>query len=167
MFISDESCMVGLPGFPGPCRTAWRMIERDTEDFWYHVRFRICEGARPRFKKMMPSDPSMLTHLLSQQSPEHKIEVVQIVTPPCMNGSPLERMEKLISAIVGYDRSGECVLLHKVDSGAIYSSSPGVIDACLLRNIRTIYDAMTAAGKHFHCTNYQTPNRSATTTAAG
>ena len=167
MFISDEICLVGLPGFPGPGRSAWRMVERDSEDFWYHVRFRICEGAGARFKKLMPSDPSMLTHLLSQRSPEHKIEVVQIVTPPCMNGSPLERMEKLISAIVGYDRSGECVLLHKVDSGAVYSSSPGVIDAGLLRNIRTIYDAMTAAGKHFHCTNYQTPNRSATTTAAG
>jgi hypothetical protein len=76
-------------------------------------------------------------------------------------------MEKLISVIVGYDRNGECVLLHKVDSGAIYSSSPGVSDAGLLSNMRTIYDAMTAAGKHFHCANSQTPNRSATTTAAG
>ncbi|WP_181381730.1 hypothetical protein [Pseudomonas prosekii] len=76
-------------------------------------------------------------------------------------------MEKLISVIVGYDRKGECVLLHKVDSGAIYSSSPGEIDVGLLRNIRTIYDAMTAAGKHFHSTNYQTPSRSATTMAAG
>ena len=167
MFISDETCLVGLPGFPGPGRTAWRMIERDSEDFWYHVRFRICEGAGARFKKLMPSDPSMLTHLLSQRSPEHKIEVVQVVTSPCMNGSPLERMEKLISAIVGYDRTGECVLLHKVDSGAVYSSSPGEIDAGLLRNTRTIYDAMTAAGKHFHYTSCQTPNRSATTTAAG
>lgn len=157
MFISDEACMVGLPGFPGPGRTAWRMIERDPEDFWYHVRFRICEGARARFKKLMPSDPSMLTHLLSQRSPEHKIEVVQVVTPPCMNGSSLERMEKLISAIVGYDGNGECVLLHKVDSGAIYSSSPDVTDAGLLSNIRMIYDATTAAGKHFHSTNYQTP----------
>jgi hypothetical protein len=76
-------------------------------------------------------------------------------------------MEKLISAIVGYDRNGECVLLHKVDSGAIYSSSPRVTDAGLLTNIRIIYDALTAAGKHFHCTNCQTPNRSAFTTAAG
>jgi len=167
MFISDEICLVGLPGFPGPGRSAWRMVERDSEDFWYHVRFRICEGAGARFKKLMPSDPSMLTHLLSQRSPEHKIEVVQVVTSPCMNGSPLERMEKLISVIVGYDRNGECVLLHKVDSGAIYSSSPSVTDAGLLSNTRMIYDALTAAGKHFHCTDCQTPNRSATTTAAG
>ena len=167
MFISDESCMVGLPGFPGPGRTAWRMVERNAEDFWYHVRFRICEGAEVRFKKMMPTDPSMLAHLISQRSREHTIEAVQIVTPPCMNGSSLERMEKLISVIVGYDRKGECVLLHKVESGAVYSSSPGEIDAGLLRNTRTIYDAMTAAGKHFHFTSCQTPNRSATTTAAG
>jgi hypothetical protein len=76
-------------------------------------------------------------------------------------------MEKLISVIVGYDSNGECVLLHKVDSGAIYSSSPGVTDAGLLSNIRMIYDAMTAAGKHFHCTNCEIPNGSATTTAAG
>ena len=157
MFISDESCLVGLPGFPGPGRTAWRMVERDSEDLWYHVRFRICEGARARFKKLMPSDPSMLAHLLSQRSPEHIIEAVQVVTPPRMNGSSLERMEKLISAIVGYDKNGECVLLHKVDSGAIYSSSPGVTDAGLLSDIRRIYDATTAAGKHFHSTNYQTP----------
>ena len=167
MFISDESCMVGLPGFPGPGRTAWRMVERDSEDFWYHVRFRICEGAEVRFKKMMPTDLSMLAHLISQRSREHTIEAVQVVTSACINGSSLERMEKLISVIVGYDRKGGCVLLHKVDSGAIYSSSPGESDAGLLRNIRTIYDAMTAAGKHFHCTNCQTPNRSATTTAAG
>ena len=157
MFISDESCMVDLPGFPGLGRTAWRMVERDSEDFWYHVRFRICEGARARFKKLMPSDPSMLTLLLSQRSPEHKIEAVQVVTSPCMNGSSLERMEKLVSAIIGYDRNGECVLLHKVDSGEIYSSSPGVTDAGLLRNIRMIYDATTAAGKHFHSTNNQPP----------
>lgn len=167
MFISDETCLVGLAGFPGPGRTAWRMVERHSEDFWYHVRFRICEGARARFKKLMPSDPSMLKHLLSQRSPEHKIEVVQVVTPPCMNGSSLERMEKLISAIVGYDGNGEGVLLHKVDSGAIYSSSPGASDAGLLTNIRTIYDAMTAAGKHFHCANCEIPNLSAATTAAG
>jgi len=76
-------------------------------------------------------------------------------------------MEKLISVIVGYDRNGECVLLHKVDSGAIYSSSPSVTDAGLLSNTRMIYDALTAAGKHFHCTDCQTPNRSATSTAAG
>ncbi|MEE4634111.1 hypothetical protein ACW9H6_28235 [Pseudomonas sp. SDO528_S397] len=76
-------------------------------------------------------------------------------------------MEKLISAIVGYDRNGECVLLHIVDSGAIYSSSPEVSDAGLLSNIRTIYDAMTAAGKHFHCTSNQIPNRSSAATAAG
>ncbi len=156
MFISDESCMVGLPGFPGLGRTAWRMIERNSEGLWYHVRFRISEGARSRFRKLMPTDPSMLAHLLSQRGPEHTIEAVQVVTSPCMNGSSLERMEKLISAIVGYDKDGECVLLHKVDSGAIYSSSPGVTDAGLLSNIRMIYDATTAAGKHFHCTNYQT-----------
>lgn len=76
MFISDESCMVGLPGFPGPGRTAWRMIERDSEDLWYHVRFRIFDGARTRPKKLMPTDPSMLAHLLSQRSPEHTIEAV-------------------------------------------------------------------------------------------
>lgn len=104
MFISDDSCLVGLPGFPGLGRTAWRMVERDSEDFWYHVRFRICEGARARFKKLMPTDPSMLAYLISQRSREQTIEVVQVVTPPCINGSPLERMEKLISAIVGYDR---------------------------------------------------------------
>ena len=157
MFISDRPCMVGLPGFLGPGRTAWRMIERDSEDIWYHVRFRILDGANARPKKLMPTDPSMLKHLLSQRSSEHRIEVVQIVTPPCMNGSSLERMEKLISAIVGYDGNGECVLLHKVDSGAIYSSSPGMTDAGLLSNIRMIYDATTAAGKHFHCVNFQTP----------
>ncbi|MNG32445.1 hypothetical protein D3C81_2334890 [compost metagenome] len=50
-------------------------------------------------------------------------------------------MEKLISLIAGYDQNGECVLLHKVDSGAIYSSSPdGLTDAALLSNTRTIYE---------------------------
>lgn len=146
MFISDESCLVGLPGFPGPGRTAWRMVERDSEDLWYHVRFRICEGARTGFKKLMSTDPSMLAHLLSQRSPEHTIEAVQVVTAPCMNGSSSDRMEKLISLIAGYDQNGECVLLHKVDSGAIYSSSPdGVTDAALLSDTRTVYEDTTGA----------------------
>ncbi|MCE1003084.1 MULTISPECIES: hypothetical protein [Pseudomonas] len=146
MFISDESCLVGLPGFPGPGRTAWRMVERDSEDLWYHVRFRICEGDITRHKKLMPTDPSILAYLISQRSPDHSIEEVQVVTAPCMNGSSSDRMEKLISLMVGYDQNGECVLLHKVDSGAIYSSSSdGVTDAGLLTDIRVIYDVTTAA----------------------
>jgi len=167
MFISDESCLVGFPGFPGPGRTAWRMVERDSEELWYHVRFRVREGGRSRAKKCMPADSSVLAHLLSQRSSDHAVEEVQVVTAPHMNGSASDLMERLVSLVIGYDQRGECVLLCKVDSGAIYSSSPGMIDACLLSNIRTIYDAMTAAGKHFHCTNYQTPNRSGSATAAG
>ena len=145
MFISDESCMVGLPGFPGPGRTAWRMIEQNSEDAWYHIRFRVCEGRRARHIKLMPADPSILAHLLSQRSPAHLIESIQVVTAPSMNGSSLDLMEKLRSLIVGYDQSGECVLLHTVASGAIYSSSPnGVTDARLLRDTRTIYEETTS-----------------------
>jgi hypothetical protein len=140
MFISDESCLVGFPGFPGPGRTAWRMVERDSEELWYHVRFRVREGGRSRAKKCMPADSSVLTHLLSQRSPDHAIEEVQVVTAPHMNGSASDRMEKLISLVMGYDQAGECVLLHKVASGAVYSSAADCLDANSLTGIRTIYE---------------------------
>lgn len=140
MFISDESCLVGFPGFPGPGRTAWRMVERDSEELWYHVRLRVREGGRSRSKKCMPADSSVLAHLLSQRSPDHTIEEVQVVTAPCMNGSSSDRMEKLVSLIIGYDQRGECVLLHKVASGAVYSSARDSLDAGSLTGIRTIYE---------------------------
>jgi len=140
MFISDESCLVGFPGFPGPGRTAWRMVERDSEDVWYHVRYRIREGAITRPKKLMPTDPSILAHLLSQRSPDHTIEEVQVVTAPHMNGSSSDRMEKLVSLVMGYDQAGECVLLHQVASGAVYSSASDCLDAGSLTGIRTIYE---------------------------
>lgn len=139
MFISDESCLVGFPGFPGPGRTAWRMVERDSEELWYHVRMRVREGSRSRSKKCMPADSSVLAHLLSQSSPDHSIEEVQVVTAPCMNGSSSDRMERLVSLVIGYDQRGECVLLHKVASGAVYSSARDSLDAGTLTGIRTIY----------------------------
>lgn len=140
MFISDESCLVGFPGFPGPGRTAWRMVERDSEDLWYHVRFRIREAGRTRAKKCMPADSSVLAHLLSQRSPDHTIEEVQVVTAPHMNGSASDLMERLVSLVIGYDQRGECVLLHKVASGAVYSSASDCLDAGSLTGIRTIYE---------------------------
>ncbi len=140
MFISDESCLVGFPGFPGPGRTAWRMVERDSEELWYHVRFRVREGGRSRAKKCMPADSSVLAHLLSQRSPDHTIEEVQVVTAPHMNGSASDRMERLVSLVMGYDQAGECVLLHQVASGAVYSSASDCLDAGSLTGIRTIYE---------------------------
>ncbi|SDQ92139.1 hypothetical protein SAMN05216487_4662 [Pseudomonas sp. UC 17F4] len=140
MFISDESCLVGFPGFPGPGRTAWRMVERDSEELWYHVRLRIREGEGSRSKKCMPADSAVLAHLLSQQSPDNTIEEVQVVTAPCMNGSNSDRMEKLVSLVIGYDQSGECVLIHKVAGGAVYSSAHNSLDAGSLIDARTIYE---------------------------
>lgn len=140
MFISDETCMVGFPDFPGPGRTAWRMVERDSENLWYHVRFRVCEGDRTRHMRHMPADAAVLAHVLSQQSPDQSIEEVQVVTAPCMNGSSSDRMERLVSLVVGYDQKGECVLLHKVASGVVYSTDPNSLDAGSLTDIRTIYE---------------------------
>jgi hypothetical protein len=88
----------------------------------------------------MPADTAVLAHLLSQQSPDQSIEEVQIVTAPYMNGSSSDRMEKLISLVVGYDQKGECVLHHKVASGAVYSSNQDSRDTGLLTSIRTIYE---------------------------
>lgn len=140
MFISHESCLVGLPGFPGPGRTAWRMVELESMHPWYHVTIRSIEGTKRSIKKLMPTDVSLLSELLALQSPTFLVDDVQVVTAPSLNGSTSVRMEKLVSLVVGYDQRGECVLLHKVHSGATYSSSPdGVSDAKLLSDTRTIY----------------------------
>lgn len=145
MFISDESCLVGFPGFPGLGRTAWRMVERDSEELWYHVRMRVSEGGRSRAKKCMPADSAVLAHLLAQRSPDHTIEEVQVVTAPHINGSASDRMERLVSLIMGYDQAGECVLLHQVAGGAVYSSARDSLDAGSLTDIRTIYEDMKTA----------------------
>lgn len=139
MFISHESCLVGQPGFPGPGRTAWRMIERESIDPWYHVTLRVTEGERHRTKKLMPTDASLLSDLLLQQGPTFLVEEVQVVTAPQLNGGNSDRMEKLLSLVIGYDQRGECILLHKVASGAVYSSARGSLDVGSLTGVRTIY----------------------------
>lgn len=145
MFISHESYREGRPGFPGPGRTAWRMVERESMDPWYHVIFRFTEGARQLTKRFMPTDASLLSDLLELEGPTSHVQEVQVITSPWVNGSLSERMEKLISLVIGYDQKGECVLLHKVASGAVYSSARGSLDAGSLTRIRTIYeDSKTA-----------------------
>lgn len=145
MFISHESCLVGLPGFPGPRRTAWRMVELESMHPWYHVTIRLIEGTRSRTKKLMPTDASLLSELLTLQSPIFLVDDVQVVTAPSVNGSTSERMEKLASLVVGYDQNGERVLLHKVASGAIYSSASDCLEVGSLTNTRMIYEDATSA----------------------
>jgi hypothetical protein len=121
------------------------MIERESMDPWYHVILRVTEGERQCTKKLMPTDASLLSDLLVQQSPTFLVEEVQVVTAPQLNGSTSDRMEKLVSLVIGYDQRGECVLLHKVASGAVYSSARDSLDAGSLTGIRTIYkDTKTA-----------------------
>lgn len=142
MFISDESCSVRFPGLLGEGGAAWRMVERESMDPWYHVILRFCEGTRRRTKKFMPTDASLLSDLLAQQSPTCSVEEIQVVTAPWLNGGSSERMEKLLSLVVGYDQKGECVMLHKVAGGAVYSSAQEGLVADSLTNIRTIYEEM-------------------------
>lgn len=145
MFISHESYLVDIPGFPGPRRTAWRMMELESMDPWYYLTVRFDEGTGYRTKKLMPTDVSMLSELLGLRSPAFLVEDIQIVTSPRLNGSPSERMEKLVALIIGYDLNGECVLLHKVASGAVYSSAEGRCDDGSLTDIRTIYEDAKSA----------------------
>lgn len=145
MFISHESCLVGLPGFPGPMRTAWRMMELESTHPWYFVTIQLIEGTKRRTKKMMPTDAALLSELLALQSPTFLVDDVQVVTAPSVNGSTSERMEKLVSLVVGYDQRGECVLLHKVANGAVYSSIRDGLDAGSLSNTRAIYEDTTTA----------------------
>ncbi|MDP5799761.1 hypothetical protein P3827_29945 [Pseudomonas aeruginosa] len=112
---------------------------------WYHVTIRINEGARQRIKKLMPTDASLLSELLALQSPTFLVDDVQVVTAPSVNGSTSERMEKLVSLVVGYDQNGECVMLHKVASGDVYSSTPDCLDVRSLTNTRTIYEDTKSA----------------------
>lgn len=145
MFISHESCLVGRPGFSGPGRTAWRMVEHESMHPWYHVTIRLTEGTKCSTKKLMPTDASLLSELLALQGPTFSVDDVQVVTAPSVNGSTSERMEKLVSLVVGYDQNGDCVLLHKVASGAVYSSATDWLEVDLLANTRTIYEDTTSA----------------------
>ena len=140
MFISHESYLVDLPRFLGPRRTAWRMMELESIDPWYYLTVRFNEGTEHRTKKMMPTDVSMLSELLGLQDPTFLVEDIQVVTSPRLNGGSSDRMEKLVTLVIGYDHNGQCVLLHEVASGAIYSSARNSPDAGSLTNIRTIYE---------------------------
>lgn len=145
MFISHESYREGLPGFPGPGRTAWRMVERESMDPWYHVILRFTEGARHLTKRFMPTDVSLLSDLLELEGPTCLVEEVQVITSPWVNGTSSERMERLVSLYTGYDQTGRCVLLHKVANGVVYSTARESLDASSLTRIRTIYeDSRTA-----------------------
>ena len=145
MFISHESYRECRPGFPGSGRTAWRMIERESMDPWYHVILRFTEEARQLTKRFIPTDASLLSNLLKLEGPTCLIEEVQVITSPWINGGLSERMEKLLSLVIGYDQNGECVMLHTVASGAVYSSTPDCLDVSSLSNILTIYDYTKSA----------------------
>lgn len=145
MFITHESYREGRPGFPGPGRIAWRMVELESMHPWYFVTIQLIEGNNRRSKKFMPTDAALLSDLLDLQNPTFLVDHVQVVTAPSVNKSPSERMEKLVSLVVGYDQRGGSVLLHKVASGAVYSSSPDCLDVSSLSNIQTIYEYTKSA----------------------
>ncbi|MHC8392648.1 hypothetical protein ACYZT8_03110 [Pseudomonas sp. LB3P93] len=146
MFITHEAYLDSEPDSLGPDRTAWRMVEFESVDPCYYVTVRFYEGIKHRTKKMMPANVSMLSDVLATQDPTLSVEEVQVVTSPRLNGSNSERMEKLISLFVGYDQNGEPVLLlHKVASGAVYSSAADILDARSVIDIRMIYEDMQIA----------------------
>lgn len=146
MFITHEFYLVDPPGSHGPNRTAWRMVEFESTDPLYYVTVRFGEGSNHRTKKMMPADVSMLFDVLAAQHPTCSVEEVQVLTSPRLNGSNSDRLEKLISLVIGYDQKGECVLLlHKVASGAVYSSAADILDPRSLFDIHIIYEDMQAA----------------------
>ena len=140
MFISDESYSFRFPGLFEHGRSAWRMLERQSMDPWYQVVRKICEGSGYRIEKLISTSASVLVEILAD-SKTSSVEVVQVITPPWMNATSLDRMETLIELTAGYDHSGEYVLLHKVECGAVYSTSTdGTSDAILLTEVKTIYE---------------------------
>jgi hypothetical protein len=121
------------------------MVELESMHPWYFVTIKLIEGNKRRSKKFMPTDAALLSDLLDLQSPTFLVDDVQVVTAPSVNKSPSERMEKLVSLVVGYDQRGECVLLHEVASGVVYSSARDSLDLGSLTRIKTIYeDSKTA-----------------------
>ena len=141
MFISDESYSVRLPGFFGNGQSAWRMLERQSMDPWYQVVRRICEGSGHRIEKLLATSASVLVGILEDRNESNSVEVVQVITPPWMNATALDRMETLVELTAGYDHNGEYVLLHKVECGVVYSTSfGGASDPSLLMEAKTIYE---------------------------
>lgn len=146
MFITHDSYLDSRQGSRGPNRTAWKMVEFESLNPCYYLTVRFYEGSKHRTKKMMPADVSMLSDVLATQDSTFSVEEVQVVTSPRLNGSNSERMEKLICLFVGFDQNGECVLLlHKVASGAVYSSAADILDARSVIDIRMIYEDMQTA----------------------
>jgi len=141
MFISDELYSFRFPGLLEHGRLAWRMLERQSMDPWYQVVRRICEGSGHRIEKLISTSASALVEILTDSNESNSVEVVQVITPPWMNATSLDRMETLIELTAGYDQSGEYVLLHKVECGVVYSTSPdGTSDTSLLTEVKTIYE---------------------------
>ncbi|MNC18257.1 hypothetical protein D3C75_661540 [compost metagenome] len=146
MFITHEFDLDSGQGSHGPNRTAWRMVQFESVDPFYYVTVRFYEGSKHRTKKVMPANVSMLSDVLEAQDSTFSVEEVQVVTSPRLNGSNSVRMEKLISLFVGYDQNGKRVLLlHKVASGAVYSSAADILDARSVIDIRMIYEDMQTA----------------------
>lgn len=156
MFITHESDLDRRQGSRAPDYAAWRMVEFECLDPCYYVAVRFCEGSKHRTKKFMLADVSKLSDVLAAQDPTMSVVEVQVVTSPRLNGSNSERMEKLISLFVGYDQNGECVLsLHKVASGAVYSSVADILDARSVIDTRLIYeDTKTAHSPAQECAEH-------------
>ncbi|CAJ0557337.1 unnamed protein product, partial [Mesorhabditis spiculigera] len=68
---------------------------------------------------------------------------ISLFWPTCFRNAV--QITRLKSLVIGYDQAGECVQLHKVASGAVYSSARDSTDAGSLTGVRTIYEDTNTA----------------------
>ncbi|WP_324743278.1 hypothetical protein [Pseudomonas veronii] len=122
-YPSAEITFDGLEqGSPHGAQRVWSFVEQELLLPWFYVQVVRRTGGEDFASMLMLYHAHELKQWTDNQSNRMRVEQVQVVTPPHMNGQSTWLMEPLMMAgIVEDPRDHSHYLIYQVESGTIYS----------------------------------------------
>lgn len=114
MFRTDISTILGSPTGQNGC-FHWSCIEHSLALPWFYAAVFASKDHTTTMVQVM--DPTIFIELLEQHGVTIQIKDVQIVTPPCMNGSESWKMEKLLEFSVYQNQHEGSFEFYEVEGG--------------------------------------------------
>lgn len=101
----------------------WAFVELETMWPWFHVETIDSSGDIQHTGTVLAPNVQLLKDLVSCRADEAWVNQIQVVTPGCMNGSGVWRMEILERLYEVIDNGGEVLGHHyHILTGGVYST---------------------------------------------
>jgi hypothetical protein len=114
MFRTDISTILGSPTGENGC-FHWSCVEHSLALPWFYAAVVASKDQTTAMVQVM--DPTILIELLEQNGETIQIKDVQLVTPPCMNGSESWKMEKLLEFSLCHNKYEGSFEVYEVENG--------------------------------------------------